>query len=298
MEKLNLKHLKAISTVVECGSAWKAAQALGVSAANISYTLKQAQKISGESLFFRTTSGLKPTSAAMDIYQNYLRLVSVSSMKEDVTISTGALLEFLYAQGMYHNADKEGIKKLNFVTQNESAEERIRLLQNRQVDIDIGELLPANNSIQSTLYVSSDVCIMKSIDNHCIGDTITEDEWRQQEHLYWTTESSAYFYTDDTIPPEKLNAFEQLLVERKIFHESANTIVLSYLCSHGNCLMLMPEIFIPQLQKLFPVQKVTPLFDFPMKYNCFFHWHKASDKNFILTFLPQKSIEQYFEEEL
>lgn len=72
--KLDIKTLRTIHTLCACGSVIQTAKLLGVSPGAISYTLNKARKITGSALFFRSRTGMAPSSLAEELSQKYQQI--------------------------------------------------------------------------------------------------------------------------------------------------------------------------------------------------------------------------------
>lgn len=266
MNEINLRQLKIINTLIEYQSAVKAAQVLNISPSAISYSLNQLKKQTGKELFIRTRSGLRPNSHAFELQAKFKEVVQLNSRKNEYVIATYSLIEVLLAEYLHGGEDS----LMHFVTMGSGEEERLRKLKHREVDIDIGGKLPDDRSIMSRHFVKSDISIIVSENHPNIKEVFTLDDWRENEHLSWQRGIGSIIGMADNVEPSLLN-------ERKIAWTSPNLLSLAWHCSISDYVMIMPHIFVPYMQKRFPVKSFSPPPELQMTFDCYLHYHLAME---------------------
>ncbi|MBB1200282.1 LysR family transcriptional regulator [Enterobacteriaceae bacterium 89] len=269
MEPANFKQLKIINALIECGNATRAAAKLQVSAATISYTLGQLRKKSGHGLFNRVNGRLIPSQAALEMQAKYLELAELNSERKEITISTDAIIDFLYGQA--ESKADENSWSMRFIHMEPSTEERLNKLRNRIVDIDIGSRLPTEPSIVCAKLLESELCVMASQDHSFIQDEITHEEWFRCGHTRWLGDVATLVSMI-----EGLDLSGELMADRTICYESMNLLTLAYVCSRSDHIMLIPKAFIGPLSRFYRIKAVKPPPGLPIKFECFYHYHRSA----------------------
>jgi DNA-binding transcriptional LysR family regulator len=267
MSTINLRHLKIVDALIQHQSAVKAASALHISPSAISYSLNQLRKQTGKPLFKRTREGLRPHELAFELQKQYNEIARLNSVKNEYVIATYSLIEMLLAEYIHEENDT----LLHFTTMESCDEERLRKLKHREVDIDIGGQLHEDRSIVCRRFTRSEFCLAVSQAHPRIKEEFTLDAWRENEHLLWQRGAGNITGMLD-------NVNHSLLTERKIAWTSPNLLTLAWHCAHSEHVMLMPAIFIPFLQKHFPVKAFTPPTELQMTFDCHLHYHLAMEE--------------------
>ncbi|KFC81411.1 LysR family transcriptional regulator [Buttiauxella agrestis] len=267
MKEISLKKLKVVNTLIECGSAAKAAKVLGISPSAISYTLKQLTAQLDVSPFIRKNNGLKPNEHALALQEKYREIMALNTTRKKFIISTYSLIEFYLAD--YINSMIDGTL-LHFITMDTCENERLRKLQHREVDIDIGGRLPKDVSIVSKRYLYSKMCIMASNNHPTINETFTLDDWQTNKHLRWQRDSGSI-----SSMVNNMDFQTPLFREREISWESPNLLTLAYLCSSSDNIIMIPEVFVESLKGMFPLKSFRSPEALDMKFECYIHYHRA-----------------------
>jgi DNA-binding transcriptional LysR family regulator len=266
----NLKQLKIIDALIECGNATRAAAKLNVSAATISYTLGQLRKKHDEALFTRNCGKFIPSAIALELQAQYQELTLLNGEKKELIISTDAIIEFVLGQNMPLHADDTDSGSMRFINLESSAEQRLSKLRSRIVDIDIGGKLPTDSSIISAKFIESELCIMVNKDHPFIKDEVTREQWFECGHTRWLRDDGTV-----TSMVEDLDFSDALFADRVICYESVNLLLLAYVCSRSEYLMLIPKAFVAPLSQFYNIKAVKPPEGIPMKFECFYHYHHS-----------------------
>jgi len=267
MKEISLKKLKVVNALIECGSAVAAAKMLNISPSAISYTLKQLTVQLGVSPFVRKNNGLKPNEHAILLQEQYREIVALNTTRKKYIISTYSLIEFFLAD--YINSMIDGTL-LHFITMDTAEEERLRKLQHREVDIDIGGKLPKDISIVSKRYLYSKMCIMVSANHTSIDESFTLDDWHNNKHLRWQRDLGSISSMLDS-----MNFRTPWFNDREISWESPNLLTLAYLCSCSDNIIMIPEVFVESLKGMFPLKSFRSPEELDMKFECYIHYHRA-----------------------
>lgn len=267
MKEISLKKLKVVNALIECGSAVAAAKMLNISPSAISYTLKQLTVQLGVNPFVRKNNGLKPNEHAILLQEQYREIVALNTTRKKYIISTYSLIEFFLAD--YINSMIDGTL-LHFITMDTGEEERLRKLQHREVDIDIGGKLPKDISIVSKRYLYSKMCIMVSANHTTIDESFTLDDWHNNKHLRWQRDLGSISSMLDS-----MNFRTPWFNNRKISWESPNLLTLAYLCSCSDNIIMIPEVFVESLKGMFPLKSFRSPEELDMKFECYIHYHRA-----------------------
>ena len=268
MNELSIRQLKIINALIKCQSAVKAAQALKISPSAISYSLNQLKKQTGKELFIRTRNGLRPNEHALALQKKFVEISALNSIKNEFVIATYSLIEMLLAEHIHEGTDS----LMHFTTMATCAEERLRKLKHREVDIDIGGKLPDDRAIVSRRFVRSETCILVAEDHPRIQETFTLDNWVENQHLSWQRGVGSLRGLVDKVDVH-------LMTERKIAWTSPNLLALAWHCSASEYVMIMPKMFIPFLQARFPVKAYPPPKALEMTFECYLHYHRAMEEN-------------------
>lgn len=267
MNKISLQKLKIINEVIECESATKAAARLNISASTISYTIKSLKDYLGTDIFIRTKFGLKPNDTALALQARFREILSLNSTKRKFHVATYSLIELLLTDSV---KAMEGNTLFHFQTMDENEDERLRKLKLREVDIDIGGKLPEDMAIISKRYLQSNTVILVNENHSKIDNQFTLNDWRNNPHLRWRRDLGSITSMIDGI-----NFADELFLNRKISWESPNLLTMAWLCANSDAIMVIPEIFVAPLKKLFALKSFSLPTELEMKFECYIHYHRA-----------------------
>lgn len=286
--KLDIKTLRTIHTLCACGSVIQTAKLLGVSPGAISYTLNKARKITGSALFFRSRTGMVPSSLAEELSQKYQHIardldldnVLSATQKNIFTVSCYSVLELLLSTALM--ATSEPLPRISFCTSIESDEARLARIRNKEVDIDIGTRLPVNSSVIQVKFFSSGISAIVRHDHPVIGDTFTMSDWTQHQHAIW---SRGMHLISDNV--EQTNRFNALFETRNVAFVASSTLNLVMLCAHSDLIILLPTVIARNLQPLLPIKVLDVPPELEMSYECYVHYHHSLATNPLLGKLIQ-----------
>ncbi|HCB2860443.1 LysR family transcriptional regulator [Klebsiella aerogenes] len=274
MHNLDMKTLRVLDTLMNCGSVTRSAEYLDVTPGAVSYFLNKARQSTGSALFFRTKNGMQPDNVARELVQQYQHIQSEKTRNNNkptslrgLTISTYALIELLIGTA----TGTQNLKhKINFHPLPIDGDERQQKLRNKEVDIDIGTRLPADSNIIQCRLFSCGIRIVTgqqcSIEKNCF----TLDDWLKASHIVWGR-GMPLFHDNH----EHANRFHEYLSHRRVACIASNSINMIFMAAHSNHIVMMPEKIVNSLKDKYPVRVFTPPPELNMLYECFLHYHKA-----------------------
>ncbi|WP_455547954.1 LysR family transcriptional regulator [Dryocola clanedunensis] len=274
---IDLSLLKVISTLVSCGSVTKTAEILNVSPGAISYSLNKARFQTGAHLFIRTRTGMKPDSTALELSLRYQKFNSSLTEKREaepgyqrdaLTFNTWSLLELMLASTDSLADDEPSPWRHVFRPYVESVAERVRILREGEIDIDIGSKLPADAMIGKTKLFTSKVAIVAGANNRHAGTAFTLDDWYNNQHAVWSVMVD-YYTTGITQTSAALKHFNA----RKISVVSGSIINMLTFCAATDCIMIVPAYCVPILEKNFQLRSFTMPKEIEAWYDCFVHFN-------------------------
>ncbi|WP_202308537.1 LysR family transcriptional regulator [Dryocola clanedunensis] len=272
MNNYNLNTLKIVDSIIEYKSAHKAANVLGMSNSSISYALKKLRHDTGKQFFTRSKHGLVPDNNALELQKIYKDIQMLSGNQREFIIATYSPVELLI--GLHIQALSQEDLFLQFHEIQGSVEQRLKNLRHRSVDIDIGSQLPVDKSIIRYPCLVSDMCVMVSKNHSTIQDTFTSFHWYENQHVIWLRDNDEI--SDLLMDIEKdLAVFEN----RKIACESTSLFAMIHLCAYSDNIMLLPEVFVPSFEKIFPVKSFKMPWDINFKFEFYIHYHHEVSKN-------------------
>lgn len=274
--RIDMKVLRVIHTLVNSGSVSKTAELLDVSPGAISYMLKKARKVTDSSLFLRTGTGMMPNHIAIDLSQRYESICKELYGKVDgplesnhqISICTYSVFEFLLSTMFSENSDITN--QLHFISPELCENNRLIRLRNKEVDIDIGTRLPGDRSIVQTLLFTGGIKVLARKNHPLLKGHFSIDKWLQCRHVRWSRRMD--FVCDDF---SHANRFYELMNQRKISVVSSDSLNMALLCAFSDDVMLMPTIVANLLTKKLPVEAHTPPPELEMQFDCYLHYHHS-----------------------
>lgn len=256
--KFDYNLIKTLVLIFETKSMSKAAQALGVSAPTLTYSINKLRSYYSDPLFIKSTRGLKPTPLANKLYPAFKKIdedISQSVMISqdtspglyNINVRTNTLMEsFLLDRLVNHHQLPAGLC-LNFDSQTMQEEDRITALVSREVDIDIGTAIRTNNSLFSVRIAQSRIVALCRKDHPGIGADLSFEQWMREEHAALkSAELNSYL-------PEKLysNAYQ-----RNIRYRSQSLLNVLSCIEKTDYIMFLPELLLKYTLRLFNVRAV------------------------------------------
>jgi hypothetical protein len=194
--------------------------------------------------------------------------LGAQNKRKTLNINTWSLIEMLFTASALSPKDSDPGCRFIFNAYVENAEERQSKLKNQIIDIDIGNKLPADNSIGTVKLFTSGVSVLMGTKNgqHAIPFSLQALE--SSRHVVWSATSD--FYSKSI---EGAIEMARLKASRDVAVVSGSLINMVSLCASSNYIMLIPDFFTPMLEKNFQV-KCQPLPEkYAVHYDCYLHYH-------------------------
>ncbi|MFG6653139.1 LysR family transcriptional regulator [Scandinavium sp. M-37] len=284
---IELKLLKIINTLVICGSVKTTAKILNLSPAAISYSLKKLREITGEHLFIRTRTGMKPNSTAYELSQRYQKHFAADfecdtldnhQTSTELTILTYSPIEMLLSTSIANLEQKSHHDRYVFLPYTTNASERLDNLINKSAYIDIGSELPQDSAVSKLKLFTSDISILAGINNHDLPDVLTLKDMYQLKHALWSSLGD-YYCESMNVSAEVIKYIQ----EREIAVVSSSIINMVEFCSRSECIMLIPDVFTPLFTRTFPVKSLQLPAELHMKHDCYIHFNNRVSENALMT---------------
>lgn len=294
--EIDLNLLKVIHLLVNTGSVTKTAQSLNLSPGSISYALKKARSVTGRHLFIRTQTGMQPDSMALELSQRYQKFVGSaqdSSEGEEVkqletmTIRSHALMEMKLAERLATKQYEYQPVRHIFASPLASPAERIADLKSFSVDMDLGEKLPNDPLINQIKMLTCRASVLVSKDNPLEGPNITLEQWYAAKHA---TCSSLVEYYCDSITKSKI-ALKHMENRNIVMVSSSNINKVAY-CASNDCMMLVPDFYVPVIMSTFPVKRLGLPPELDLRYDSHMHIHsKLTEDSAMMAKIDQVIVE-------
>ncbi|MBB1200286.1 LysR family transcriptional regulator [Enterobacteriaceae bacterium 89] len=275
-KEIDLKLLKVIHAIVTSGTVTEAARKLQQSPGNISYQLGKIREITGGHLFIRTREGMKPDATALELSQRYQQFIDGTTLSDrdqkqkrnSLNINTWSLVEMLLAGSVFCEQGHHPVCRFVFNSYIANPEERLFKLKNRQIDIDIGNKLPADSQISAVKLFTSDVSVLVGKKFRQQDTPFSLQELKSSRYVVWSANPD--FYSDNIDGAVQI---AQLRATRDVAVVSASMINMVSLCANSHYIMLIPDFFVPMLEKSFPVKCLSLPEECALRYDCYLHYH-------------------------
>lgn len=275
-QEIDLNVLKIIHTLTNTKSVTKAAEALNVSPGSISYALNKARNLTRHHLFIRKSTGMQPDSMALELSERYLKIINAGRKSVEqppvekrmmMTERMNSLMEVMAAQ-LILNGEYNYQVLHSCAPYTGDINERVDDLKNKKVNMDVGSMLPPDPQIRHVKLFSSRTSIVVRKDHPYQDSGVTLEEWQSAKHAVWSTLSD-YYCDNMLIASESLKHME----DRNAVMTSSSNINMVAFCSTNDCMMLMPDFYIPAMMQVFPVTRLATPPEIDLKYDCYMHIH-------------------------
>jgi DNA-binding transcriptional LysR family regulator len=276
-KEIDLNLLKIIHLLVSTGSVTKTAQNLNLSPGSISYALKKARDLTGRHLFIRTLSGMKPDSMALELsqrYQKFVGSVQESQLAGDITpldsmtIRSHGLMEMKLAEKLVTQEYNYQPVRHIFAPPTDSTSQRITDLKSFAVDMDLGQRLPHDPQINQIKMLTCRASVLVRKDSSLTGPAITLEQWYNAKHI--SCSSITDYYCDSV--GKSRSALKHLENRNVVMTSSTNVNEVAY-CSSHDCMMLVPDFYVPVILTTFPVKRLKLPPELDLKYDSHMHIH-------------------------
>ncbi|MDH1612400.1 LysR family transcriptional regulator [Klebsiella aerogenes] len=278
MINLDLKVLKAVHILCDAGSVSKTAEILNVTPGAVTYLINKARAATGSALFIRGRNGMSPNPLAKELSARYLTVAEELSTPEHLAsnrkmvISSYSLAELLLSLETLEST--ETFPELVFQRQLYDDNERLLKLRNREVDLDIGTRLPADNSVIQLRFFAGNAGVLARKNHRTIRNSVTLQDWQENRHAIWLR--GMHFINDNF---EKMHDFEVLSHQKNIAFTASSSLNLINLCILSDVIVMVPEIVGRKLSSVFSVNWFPPPEELDMRYECYIHYHRTMSGN-------------------
>ena len=250
--------IKILSAVIETGSASKAGEMLNMSNSSVSYAINKLRDYYSDPIFIRQGLGVQPTTLALNLYRllkptedaisEALELKNGDSSvntNRTIKIRTNTLIEFWLSSHLLSSSAPANDYIYEFISHPDNEDDRLTLLRNQQVDIDIGLRIEGDKAVTSYPLFPIKFVVVCRKDHPRINKEITFEEWQKEVNYGWTK-------AKNTSIIQGLDNYIQIdNVERRYRSQSLLNILLQVALS--DAVMVMPQFLMPFYCKNLPV---------------------------------------------
>ncbi|MCT4712220.1 LysR family transcriptional regulator [Enterobacteriaceae bacterium H11S18] len=274
-QEIDVNLLRIIHLLVTNGSVTKTAQVLGLTPGAISHALNKARKLSGQHLFIRTRSGMQPDTLALELSQRYQKYTESSqepgqdnNSRNIFFLRTISFMEMLVADKILNETyDYQELRHV-FVPYLSDTEKRLSDLKSNVINMDVGSKLPPDPLIYQVKLFSCKASLLVSDKSKFVGKQITLDDWYAAKHAVWSSQID--YYCDNVT--KSSHALKHIENRNVVIHSSSNINMVLF-CATNDCMMLIPDFYIPLTLETFPVKSIATPPELELKYDCYMHFH-------------------------
>jgi DNA-binding transcriptional LysR family regulator len=284
---LDLNLLTILNAVVEMGSATLAAERLGLSNSSISYALNKLREHFSDPIVIRTSHGVKPTLLAMDLYRNTRSLLEElsstlqtfdstdalppSSRSRTLRIRTNSIFDFWLSYQLIKNEKYQKGYTFEFFSYPNDADQRLELLRNKQIDMDIGFHLGNDQAIVKTPLSTIRLVVLFRKGHPRISHSANIEQLAQERKFGWISRNGI-----NTVENPLFTWFTEKNIRRTYLSDSMINAVLH--TANSDAITIVPEFVAPLFCELFSMESLYCDDLNNDKYNLYCHIHR-SDKD-------------------
>lgn len=302
MNDLNL--LKVFEAIISTGSVNEAANKLNITPPAISQSLNKLRVKYSDPLFIRAGRGLKPTSFAIELYNQIKEPLAVLMNSVDIhtqfdpktsersfKIGTNPDVDLLlYAKLLNKIKEEAPSVKIQMVTENLGSEEKIQnILRLRKVDV-ILTTIPLEERSYNNKVVSEEEIVVMARKNH---PYVKEGKISFNDFFYNCEHTALQLVRHATTPMNSIA--KENLPARDILYTSHSILNLVFTTAQTDLLSVATKHYYSLIKDL----NLVDMLDTPFSCNklpIFMTWHRTFDKDIGLTWLKEK-IEECFQED-
>lgn len=281
--RLDLNLLTILSSVIETGSATLAAERLGLSSSSISYALNKLREHFSDPIVIRTSSGVKPTLLAMNLYNNTQPLLdelnatlktldlggnsTSSSQIRTIRIRTNSIFDFWLSHQILNDEKYQNGYTFEFYSYPNDAEQCLEQLRSKQIDMDIGFHLGNDRSIVKKPLPAIKLVALFRNGHPRINNKSGMEQLAQEKKFGWMSRDGV-----NSAENPLLAWFTEKSIRRTYLSDSLINAVLH--TSHSDAITIVPEFIAPLFCDLFSMQSLDcNIFDND-KYALYCHIHR------------------------
>ncbi|QFU23702.1 LysR family transcriptional regulator [Shewanella eurypsychrophilus] len=271
-KQFDLNLLRVFTTVCRTASFSRAAEELDLTQSSVSNAIARLKRTVGEELFIRVGRGVKPTAAALSLYQQFDEPLSsieqtlLGLNKFDPQSSQRTF--HVYANetmiGLLHRAAEQRLRstdiKLIFRETPVQEQQLQHELQLENIDLAIDMNKPDLTSFSSQEVMTDKlVCVVRK-GHPRISDSISREQYFAEKHIILNLKrgnlSVVDFLTDEVLPT------------REVYSEQASLLAMLATASKSDAITLASYSYAKEYAELFGLQVLTlPLDVNPIQYH-------------------------------
>jgi DNA-binding transcriptional LysR family regulator len=247
---LDLNLLTILNAVIETSSATLAAERLGLSNSSISYALNKLREHFSDPIVIRTSHGVKPTLLAMNLYRNTRPLLDElnltlrtleptdaaipSSRSRTIRIRTNSIFDFWLSYQLIKNEKYQKGYTFEFFSYPNDADQRLELLRNKQIDMDIGFHLGNDQAIVKTPLSTIRLVVLFRKGHPRISHSANIEQLAQEQKFGWISRNGI-----NTVENPLSTWFTEKNIRRTYLSDSMINAVLH--TAHSDAITIVPE---------------------------------------------------------
>ncbi|MCU6386094.1 LysR family transcriptional regulator [Enterobacter quasiroggenkampii] len=256
--------IKFLIAIVETKSMTNASELLDVAPSAVSYAVKKLRTHYQDTLFVRTINGVKPTIMALKLYQQFKEIDTLllknigldnaaDAKSTKLFVRVDSVTELMIVEKVSKNTDFMKRCTLEFKTASLDTNARNDALRRYEVDVDIGMANIGDSHISSMTLLHSRYCFICAKNSNKYETTLSLSQYQNDNYVaYSSNYINTGLYTD-------MSALLSSKTNQPVF------ISDSFLCLITHALeidtyLLIPEIYLPSLQKYFAFKRLTATF--------------------------------------
>lgn len=289
---LDLNLLTILNAVIEMGSATLAAERLGLSNSSISYALNKLREHFSDPIVIRTSSGVKPTLLAMNLYNNTRPLLDDLNMtlntidlqasanpqhsSRTIRIRTNSVFDFWLSHQLINNEKYQNNFTFEFYSLPNDTEQGLELLRNKQIDMDIGFHLGNDWSIIKKPLPAFKFVVLFRKGHPRIHHNSSAEQLAQEKKFGWISRDGV-----NSAENPLLAWFTEKSISRTYLSDSLINAILH--TAHSDAITIVPEFVAPLICDLFSMQYLyCDIFEND-KYTLYCHIHKSNKGDPVLN---------------
>ncbi|MFA0441788.1 transcriptional regulator [Vibrio sp. 10N.286.49.C2] len=245
---MDLNLLKTFDAVMKSKSVNEAAEVLNITAPAVSHTLNRLRDQYQDPLFIRKGRGITPTNFAIELHSEIQEplslLVNSSTSRHDFEpsqsqrtfrISSHKDIDLILVPALTHYK-KENAPHVTIQADIEHLNEQDRQddLRRRRVDVILATIPLSEHGYHNELLFEQKLVVVASKTHPRIQDTLTRDDFMQEEHVTWKTQRLNTNALDSVV-------MEELLPTRKVAYSTGSTLTALQLVSRTEWLAVTSE---------------------------------------------------------
>ena len=271
-KQFDLNLLRVFTTVCRTASFSRAAEELDLTQSSVSNAIARLKRTVGEELFIRVGRGVKPTAAALSLYQQFEQplssieqtLLGLNKFEPKSSQRTFHVYANETMIGLLHRAAEQRLRstdiKLIFRETPVQEQQLQHELQLENIDLAIDMIKPDLTSFSSQEVMTDKlVCVVRK-GHPRISGSISREQYFAEKHIILNLKrgnlSVVDFLTDEVLPT------------REVYSEQASLLAMLATASKSDAITLASYSYAKEYAELFGLQVLTlPLDVNPIQYH-------------------------------